>query len=60
MLTLVLRLYAAATNVPFLPTRSLVGTDLGRELAEAGLLQMIGDPFGDGGETALVRRCTRT
>jgi acyl CoA:acetate/3-ketoacid CoA transferase alpha subunit/acyl CoA:acetate/3-ketoacid CoA transferase beta subunit len=54
MLTLVLRLYAAATNVPFLPTRSLVGTDLGRELAEAGLLKMIGDPFGDGGETALV------
>ena len=54
MLSLVLRLYAAATNVPFLPTRSLVGTDLGRELAEAGLLQVIRDPFGDGGETALV------
>jgi len=56
MLTLVLRLYAAATNVPFLPTRSLVGTDLGRELAEAGLLQMIKDPFGDGDgdEIALV------
>src|SRR5580692_6484125 len=54
MLTLVLRLYAAATNVPFLPTRSLVGTDLGRELAEAGLLRVISDPFGDGGETALV------
>jgi acyl CoA:acetate/3-ketoacid CoA transferase alpha subunit/acyl CoA:acetate/3-ketoacid CoA transferase beta subunit len=54
MLTLVLRLYAAATNVPFLPTRSLVGTDLGRELAEAGLLKVISDPFGGGGETALV------
>jgi acyl CoA:acetate/3-ketoacid CoA transferase alpha subunit len=53
MLTLVLRLYAAATNVPFLPTRSLVGTDLGRELAEAGLLKLIADPFG-GGEIALV------
>jgi acyl CoA:acetate/3-ketoacid CoA transferase alpha subunit/acyl CoA:acetate/3-ketoacid CoA transferase beta subunit len=54
MLTLVLRLYAAATDVPFLPTRSLVGTDLGRELAAAGLLTVIGDPFGSGGETALV------
>src|SRR5580693_955837 len=53
MLTLVLRLYAAATNVPFLPTRSLAGTDLGRELAEAGLLKLIADPFG-GGEIALV------
>jgi acyl CoA:acetate/3-ketoacid CoA transferase alpha subunit/acyl CoA:acetate/3-ketoacid CoA transferase beta subunit len=54
MLTLVLRLYAAATDVPFLPTRSLVGTDLGRELAAAGLLTVIGDPFGSGGEIALV------
>jgi acyl CoA:acetate/3-ketoacid CoA transferase alpha subunit/acyl CoA:acetate/3-ketoacid CoA transferase beta subunit len=54
LLTLVLRLYAAATNVPFLPTRSLAGTDLGRDLAEAGLLKMAGDPFGTGGEIALV------
>jgi acyl CoA:acetate/3-ketoacid CoA transferase alpha subunit/acyl CoA:acetate/3-ketoacid CoA transferase beta subunit len=54
MLTLVLRLYAAATDVPFLPTRSLVGTDLGRELAAAGLLTVIEDPFGSGGEIALV------
>jgi acyl CoA:acetate/3-ketoacid CoA transferase alpha subunit/acyl CoA:acetate/3-ketoacid CoA transferase beta subunit len=54
LLTLVLRLYAAATNVPFLPTRSLVGTDLGRELAEAGLLKIIADPFGDADQTALV------
>jgi acyl CoA:acetate/3-ketoacid CoA transferase alpha subunit len=54
MLTLVLRLYAAATDVPFLPTRSLIGTDLGRELAEAGLLKLADDPFGDGEPTALV------
>jgi acyl CoA:acetate/3-ketoacid CoA transferase alpha subunit/acyl CoA:acetate/3-ketoacid CoA transferase beta subunit len=54
MLTLVLRLYAAATNAPFLPTRSLTGSDLGRELAEAGLLKLADDPFGAGGETALV------
>jgi acyl CoA:acetate/3-ketoacid CoA transferase alpha subunit len=54
MLTLVLRLYAAATNVPFLPTRSLVGTDLGRALVATGLLKMIDDPFGGDGPIALV------
>jgi acyl CoA:acetate/3-ketoacid CoA transferase alpha subunit/acyl CoA:acetate/3-ketoacid CoA transferase beta subunit len=54
MLTLVLRLYAAATNVPFLPTRSLIGTDLGQDLINAGLLKLIDDPFGDGDQTALV------
>jgi acyl CoA:acetate/3-ketoacid CoA transferase alpha subunit len=54
MLTLVLRLYAAATNVPFLPTRSLVGTDLGRTLVATGLLKMIDDPFGGDGPLALV------
>jgi acyl CoA:acetate/3-ketoacid CoA transferase alpha subunit/acyl CoA:acetate/3-ketoacid CoA transferase beta subunit len=53
MLTLVLRLYAAATDVPFLPTRSLVGTDLGRDLEKAGLLRFVDDPFG-GETTALV------
>jgi acyl CoA:acetate/3-ketoacid CoA transferase alpha subunit len=45
MLTLVLRLYAAATGVPFLPTRSLVGTDLGRDLADAGLIKFASDPW---------------
>jgi acyl CoA:acetate/3-ketoacid CoA transferase alpha subunit/acyl CoA:acetate/3-ketoacid CoA transferase beta subunit len=54
LLTLVLRLYAAATNVPFLPTRSLIGTDLGRELAESGQLTILDDPFGQGPPTALV------
>jgi acyl CoA:acetate/3-ketoacid CoA transferase alpha subunit/acyl CoA:acetate/3-ketoacid CoA transferase beta subunit len=53
LLTLVLRLYAAATDVPFLPTRSLVGTDLGRDLARAGLLTSVDDPYG-GGPAALV------
>jgi acyl CoA:acetate/3-ketoacid CoA transferase alpha subunit len=53
MLTLVQRLYAAATDVPFAPTRSLVGTDLGARLAEAGLLSTVDDPFG-GAPTALV------
>jgi acyl CoA:acetate/3-ketoacid CoA transferase alpha subunit len=54
MLTLVLRLYAAATRAPFLPTSSLVGTDLGRELAEAGLVTFREDPFGSGGYSAYV------
>jgi acyl CoA:acetate/3-ketoacid CoA transferase beta subunit len=53
MLTLIQRLYAAASNVPFLPTRSLVGTDLARQLIDAGLLQTVEDPYG-GGQTALV------
>lgn len=53
LLTLVLRLYAAASGVPFLPTRSLIGTDLGGELIDAGLLKVIDDPFG-GEPTGLV------
>ena len=48
MLTLVLRLYAAATDVPFLPTRSLIGSDLGRDLVQAGRLLVSDDPFGGG------------
>jgi acyl CoA:acetate/3-ketoacid CoA transferase alpha subunit/acyl CoA:acetate/3-ketoacid CoA transferase beta subunit len=54
MLTLVLRLYAAATNVPFLPTRSLIGTDLGRSLAAKGVVRFVDDAFGDDGSIALV------
>ncbi|HSY15224.1 MAG TPA: CoA-transferase, partial [Jatrophihabitantaceae bacterium] len=54
MLTLVLRLYAAATNVPFLPTRSLLGTDLGSALVAAGQLKIVDDPFGGDEQVALV------
>lgn len=54
MLTLVLRLYAAASGVPFLPTRSLVGTDLGERLRQAGLLDFVADPFGHDESTAVV------
>jgi acyl CoA:acetate/3-ketoacid CoA transferase alpha subunit len=54
MLSLVLRLYAAATGVPYLPTRSLVGSDLGADLVAAGLLRMADDPFGSTGQVALV------
>jgi acyl CoA:acetate/3-ketoacid CoA transferase alpha subunit len=53
MLTLVQRLYAAATNVPFLPTRSLVGTDLAAQLHDAGLLRFVREPYG-AGDTAVV------
>jgi acyl CoA:acetate/3-ketoacid CoA transferase alpha subunit/acyl CoA:acetate/3-ketoacid CoA transferase beta subunit len=54
MLTLVLRLYAAATNVPFLPTNSLVGSQLGDDLAARGLVRFIDDPLGSGSTVALV------
>jgi acyl CoA:acetate/3-ketoacid CoA transferase alpha subunit/acyl CoA:acetate/3-ketoacid CoA transferase beta subunit len=54
MLTLALRLYAAATNVPFLPTRSLIGSDMGRALTAAGLLKVVDDPFGGDAQIALV------
>jgi acyl CoA:acetate/3-ketoacid CoA transferase alpha subunit len=54
MLTLVLRLYAGATNVPFLPCRSLIGTDLGRALVATGLLKVVDDPFGGDRPIALV------
>jgi acyl CoA:acetate/3-ketoacid CoA transferase alpha subunit/acyl CoA:acetate/3-ketoacid CoA transferase beta subunit len=54
LLTLVLRLYAAASGVPFLPTRSLINTNLGDDLAKQGLLHFIDDPFGSGETTALI------
>jgi acyl CoA:acetate/3-ketoacid CoA transferase alpha subunit/acyl CoA:acetate/3-ketoacid CoA transferase beta subunit len=54
MLTLVLRLYAAASNVPFLPTRSLVGTDLGQALVAAGQFKVVEDPFGGEAQIGLV------
>jgi acyl CoA:acetate/3-ketoacid CoA transferase alpha subunit/acyl CoA:acetate/3-ketoacid CoA transferase beta subunit len=53
MLSLVQRLYAAASNVPFAPTTSLSGSDLGRTLEARGLLRFVPDPFG-AGETAVV------
>lgn len=71
LLTFTLRLLAGAMGLPYLPTRSLVGSDLGRDLAAAGLI-LAGpevpagaDPSGVGameaeeglldGEVALVR-----
>ncbi|MCP4299807.1 MAG: hypothetical protein GY783_04430 [Gammaproteobacteria bacterium] len=48
MHTLTLRLQAAALGLPFLPTRSLVGSDLGDELARQEQFATIEDPFGKG------------
>lgn len=46
MQTLALRLQAAALDLPFLPTHSLGGSDLGEELARRGQFATISDPFG--------------
>lgn len=48
MHTLTLRLQAAALGLPFLPTRSLIGSDLGDELARREKFTTIEDPFGKG------------
>jgi acyl CoA:acetate/3-ketoacid CoA transferase alpha subunit/acyl CoA:acetate/3-ketoacid CoA transferase beta subunit len=53
ILTLPLRLLAGAMGLPFLPTRSLLGSSM--EEANAGDLAVADDPFGDGGRVALVR-----
>jgi acyl CoA:acetate/3-ketoacid CoA transferase alpha subunit/acyl CoA:acetate/3-ketoacid CoA transferase beta subunit len=46
LLTLVLGLMAGAMGAPFLPTRSLVGSDLGARLAADGRMAEVPDPFG--------------
>jgi acyl CoA:acetate/3-ketoacid CoA transferase alpha subunit/acyl CoA:acetate/3-ketoacid CoA transferase beta subunit len=48
MHTLALRLQAAALNLPFLPTRSLADSDLGKELAKHDRFATVPDPFGNG------------
>jgi len=53
MHTLVQRLQAAAMGLPFLPTRSLAGSDLGSELAKRDCYAQVEDPFG-GGKTGVV------
>ncbi|MGH7322165.1 MAG: CoA-transferase [Candidatus Rokuibacteriota bacterium] len=53
ILTLPLRLLAGAMGLPFLPTRSLLGSTM--EETNQGDLQVADDPFGDGGRVALVR-----
>ena len=53
LLSLVQRLMAGATNMPFAPTRSLVGTGLAGMHEAAGTLRLVEDPF-TGEPTALV------
>ena len=55
MLTLPLRLLAGAMGVPFLPTRSLLGSSMEEDNARDGDLIAADDPFGAGGRVAFVR-----
>ncbi|HEV8310830.1 MAG TPA: CoA-transferase [Methylomirabilota bacterium] len=53
ILSLPLRLLAGAMGLPYLPTRSLLGSTM--EEANAGDVVAADDPFGGGGRVALVR-----
>jgi acyl CoA:acetate/3-ketoacid CoA transferase beta subunit len=53
MLTICQRLLAGALGVPFITTRSLVGSSLGAELPHA--FREIEDPFAEGGATGLIK-----
>src|SRR6266481_5365434 len=55
MLTFPLRLLAGAMGVPFLPTRSLLGSTMEEDNARAGDLIAADDPFGAEGRVAYVR-----
>ena len=55
MLTFPLRLLAGAMGVPFLPTRSLLGSTMEEDNARAGDLIVADDPFGADGRVAYVR-----
>ncbi len=54
LLTLVQRLQAGALGLPYLPTRSLGGTDLARELERRGSFRSAPDPFGGADTVGLV------
>jgi len=55
MLTFPLRLIAGAMGVPFLPTRSLLGSSMEEENVRAGDFLAADDPFGSGGRVGFVR-----
>ncbi len=55
MLTLPLRLLAGAMGLPFLPTRSLLGSSMEEDNARDGDLVVADDPLGSGERVALVR-----
>jgi acyl CoA:acetate/3-ketoacid CoA transferase beta subunit len=59
MLTLPLRVMAGALGVPFLPTRSLLGSSMEEHNARDGDFLVMDDPFaGDGRRVGLVRALT--
>ena len=55
MLTLPLRLLAGAMGLPYLPTRSLLGSSMEEDNARDGDLLTVNDGFGSGERIALVR-----
>lgn len=55
MLTIAQRLLAGAMGVPFLPTRSMVGSSLAQERQAAGDYTELGDPFSPGGVQGVIR-----
>jgi acyl CoA:acetate/3-ketoacid CoA transferase alpha subunit/acyl CoA:acetate/3-ketoacid CoA transferase beta subunit len=55
MLTFPLRLLAGAMGVPFLPTRSLLGSTMEEDNARAGDFIAADDPFGSGERVGYVR-----
>jgi 3-oxoacid CoA-transferase subunit A len=52
MLSIVQRLMAAALNLPFFPTNSVIGSDLYGDLEAAGHIARVVDPFGRHGSRA--------
>jgi acyl CoA:acetate/3-ketoacid CoA transferase alpha subunit len=56
-LTMASRFLAGAMGLPFMPTRSLLGTDLLDGLLEAGVAAMVEDPFGSGPMVLLRAQC---
>jgi acyl CoA:acetate/3-ketoacid CoA transferase alpha subunit/acyl CoA:acetate/3-ketoacid CoA transferase beta subunit len=55
MLTLPLRLLAGAMGVPFMPTRSLLGSSMEEDNARDGDFLAADDPFSGGGRIGFVR-----
>ena len=55
MLTMPLRVLAGAMGVPFMPTRSLLGSSMEEDNARDGDFLAADDPFDDGGRVGFVR-----
>jgi acyl CoA:acetate/3-ketoacid CoA transferase alpha subunit/acyl CoA:acetate/3-ketoacid CoA transferase beta subunit len=55
LLTLTQRLKAGALGLPFTSTKSLIGSEMERELGKLGSFQAIDDPFGSKQKVGLVK-----